>query len=271
MPYLRARDDRFEHDIGDGVFVGTTADMLALYVRVFGVWEPHLSAFITGRLRPGDIFVDVGANSGWYTLLAALRVGGRGQVVAVEPSTELVGRLRWQVERNGLDNVRVVQEAVSDHVGTVAVELGPAEHTGLTRALREAWPGADAVACRPLPDMLTAEEWRRVRLVKIDVEGAEFAAVRGLSAALPSLPADAEVVVEVGPQRAGSTTDVHELFSAFAGAGFVPYLIPNEYEVRDYLRYAPVSALKRLDPGSVTTEVNVVFSRTDLDELPAAA
>ena len=268
LPYLRARDDRFERPVGEGVFVGTTADLLGLYVRVFGVWEPHLSAVIKSRLGAGDVFVDVGANSGWYSLLAALRVGATGAVVAIEPSTELVSRLQWQVGRNDLANVRVVQEAVSDHVGKVAVELGPAEHTGLTRALREAWPGAEAVECRPLPDMLTAEEWRRIRLIKIDVEGAEFAAVRGLSKALSDLPDSAEVIVEVGPQRATGGGDVNELFSAFAGAGFIPYAIPNEYEVMHYLRYEPIAALPRVDPASVTSEINVVFSRSDLDELP---
>jgi hypothetical protein len=107
--------------------------------------------------------------------------------------------------------------------------------------------------------------------VKIDVEGAEFAAVRGLSTALATLPDEAEVIVEVGPQRVGRAGDVDELFSVFTRAGFVPYAIPNEYEVLDYLRYAPVETLKRLDPKSVASEVNVVFSRTDLDELPTAA
>jgi FkbM family methyltransferase len=242
--------------------------MLSMYVLAFGVWEPHLSAFVRQRLSPGDVFVDVGANTGWYTLLGAQRVGPSGAVVAIEPSAAIAERLCWQVARNNLTNVRIVPEAVSDHVGTVAVELGPEEHRGLTRALKDS-TGDGSVACRPLPDMIDDQEWRRARLIKIDVEGAEYAAVRGLASALPRLPGVAEVIVEVGPQRARTPSDVDELFAFFHGVGFRGYAIPNAYEPRDYLEYQPVDSLSRVDASSVHTEVNVVFSRAgDEERLP---
>ncbi|MBV9936798.1 MAG: FkbM family methyltransferase, partial [Actinobacteria bacterium] len=171
LPYLRARDDEFERRIEEGVFVGHTTDLLSLYVLAFGVWEPYLSSFVRDRLHEGDVFVDVGANCGWYTLLGARQVGPSGTVIAVEPSAAIIERLRRQLERNRLDNVRVVEEAVSDHVGRVAIEPGPAEHTGLTRAIEES-QAPESVPCRPLPQMMGASEWARVRLMKIDVEGA---------------------------------------------------------------------------------------------------
>jgi FkbM family methyltransferase len=225
-----------------------------------------VSAFIAGRLSAGDVFVDVGANAGWYTVLGARAVGPGGRVIAVEPAAPLLERLELQLKRNGLSNVRVVPEAVSDHVGRVAVEVGPAEHTGLTRALHES-TASSSVPCRPLPDMIEIDEWRRIRLVKIDVEGAEFAGVRGLASRLPALPEAAEVIVEVGPERAQSASDVEELFSAFEDAGYHGYAIPNEYAVRDYLEYQPVRVLPRINAASVDTEVNVVFSRAGDDEL----
>ncbi len=240
--------------------------MLSLYVLTFGVWEPYLTAFIANRLRRGDVFVDVGANSGWYTVLAATAVGREGAVIAVEPSPPLLQLLRAQVARNGIDNVRIVPEAVSDHVGRVAVDIGPEEHTGLTRALRES-DAASSVPCRPLPDMLLEEEWHRVKLIKIDVEGAEFAAVRGLTRALDDLPADAEVIVEVGPERAASPNDVADLFATFESVGYAAYRIPNEYGVRDYLEYEPRAALPRIRAAAVESEVNIVFSRIEGPEL----
>ena len=105
----------------------------------------------------------------------------------------------------------------------------------------------------------------------MDVEGAEFAAVRGLADRLETLPEPAEVVVEVGPQRAQAPSDVEALFCAFTSAGYTPYAIPNEYEVRDYLGYAPVRSLPRLEPASVNREVNVVFSRAGGDDLAVHA
>src|SRR5438309_5965145 len=111
LPYFRARDEWFERPVGDGVFVGRTADMLSLYVLAFGVWEPHLSAFIRGRLGDGDVFVDVGANAGWYTLLGSRAVGVGGVVVAIEASSVIAERLRRQISENNLANVRVGEEA----------------------------------------------------------------------------------------------------------------------------------------------------------------
>src|SRR5207253_2520408 len=99
----------------------------------------------------------------------AARVGADGCVVAIEPSTVLADRIKRQLARNELDNARVVREAVSDHVGRVSVEPGPAEHTGLTRALAES-TDESSVPCRPLPQMIHDDEWRRIRLIKIDVE-----------------------------------------------------------------------------------------------------
>src|SRR5919109_5225137 len=59
----------------------------------FGVWEPPLSRWIRGALGPGDTFVDIGANFGYFTLLAARAVGPEGSVVAVEASRASVRRL----------------------------------------------------------------------------------------------------------------------------------------------------------------------------------
>ena len=267
FPYLRARDEPFEQQLDHGVFVGGTRDMLSLYVRTFGVWEPYLSAFVRARLSPGDVFVDVGANTGWYTLLAAHEVGPSGHVVAVEPSDAIAAQLERQLARNDITNVRLVREAVSDHEGRVALELGPAEHTGMTRAVRAADQGP-SVPCRPLAQILGDDDWPRVRLIKIDVEGAEFAAVRGLAPGLGRLPDRAEVVVEVGAQRTGDPSEIRGLFATFEGVGFNGYAVPNGYEVEDYLAYSPRRSFPRIDAGTLTGQVDVVFSRHGDDELP---
>ena len=79
---------------------GHTADLIQRYVYYFGVWEPTISQWFKGYVRPGDIVVDVGANIGWYTLLAAQRVGPEGQVVAIEASPTIAEHLRANLALN---------------------------------------------------------------------------------------------------------------------------------------------------------------------------
>ena len=77
---------------------GDTQDLIQRHLYFFGNWEPHISAWIAATLRPGDGFVDVGANIGYYSLLASRAVGNRGYVVAVEAAPRGL-----QPERQGVD------------------------------------------------------------------------------------------------------------------------------------------------------------------------
>src|SRR5260370_41466898 len=58
------------------------ADFLTRRLILFGIWEPSLTAFFTRRLTPGDVFVDVVSNIGYYSLLASVLVGRAGRVLA---------------------------------------------------------------------------------------------------------------------------------------------------------------------------------------------
>jgi hypothetical protein len=67
------------------VFLGNTRDVIQRNVYTFGVWEPEITHWLEGFLRPGDLVVDVGANTGYFSLEASKLVGPEGLVVAVEP------------------------------------------------------------------------------------------------------------------------------------------------------------------------------------------
>ena len=58
---------------------GNTKDLIQRHIFYFGVWEPNLTGFLTTRLNRGDVFVDVGANIGYFSLLASRLVGRRGK------------------------------------------------------------------------------------------------------------------------------------------------------------------------------------------------
>lgn len=254
----------YRRTFDDGrVFSGSTGDLLPLFVYLFDVWEPHLTRFIRHRLSESDVFIDVGANQGWFTLVAASVVGSSGRVVAVEAAPELCVVLRENVDDSGFANVRIVNAAAGSEAGTVAIVAGPERHTGLTRVV-----AGNDVRCDTLPSLVGDADWRAARLVKIDVEGAEYDVVRGLASGLGDTRHDAEFVIEVGPERASTTEAVEELFRVFRGAGFSAYRMPNEYTVRSYMEDQPLRELPRLD-GIPAEETDVVFSRHDGPSLPA--
>src|SRR6266849_6285855 len=83
-------------------------------IFVTGYYEPNEFFMLAQIFRPGMIFVDVGANMGLYTIFAARKIGERGTVLAIEPSTRECGRLLKNVQANSPLNVRLVRKAVSD-------------------------------------------------------------------------------------------------------------------------------------------------------------
>ena len=90
------------------------SDIVGKHIYYFGTWEPHLTNWIQRRLRPGHIFIDVGANIGYFTLLASRLVGETGKVVAIEASLPTFEALNRNIERNRAYNVRTVNRAAWD-------------------------------------------------------------------------------------------------------------------------------------------------------------
>jgi len=267
LPGIAARREDLEHEVRPGVmFRGNTADFLPMVVRVFGRWEPAMTAFLNSRLTPGRVFVDVGANIGWFDLVASPLVGPDGGVVAIEASPAIHTRLAEQIRRNGLTNVRTVNEAVGSSDGWVQIVDGPSWNSAQSGVVVDIQrPGS--VVCRALDKILTAAEIRLCRVVKIDVEGAEFEVVRGLGTLLDALPDDAELVVEVGPGRASSAGSVDDLWQTFISRGYHAYELPNEYTAR-FLRDPIVPRALRPLAAPPHRQTDVVFTRTSAGELP---
>jgi FkbM family methyltransferase len=139
-----------------------------------GTFEPKETVSVKGYLRPGMTFVDVGANVGYYTALAATKVAGRGgRVIAFEPSPYAFERLKRLVEENRLDYVSVMNAGLSDSSGKTKIYLGAGcDNHSPTMVAHE---GANATEVNIVT--LDAEAERlgldRLDLIKIDVEGHE--------------------------------------------------------------------------------------------------
>jgi FkbM family methyltransferase len=137
-----------------------------------------------GLLDPGDVFVDVGANVGVYSLHAARRVGPSGKVFFFEPTTETYERISENIRLNGFKNMKGFEKAVADKEGTVdfmVCESNNSNYIG-TGTLTEEERGSMEVRTVPVDtiDALASREGvDKVALIKIDAEGAELLVMKG--------------------------------------------------------------------------------------------
>lgn len=145
---------------------------------VAGCFEPNEVAWLAGYLRPGMCFVDVGANIGLYSLVAARLVGAGGLVVAIEPSPRERAALEANLAANELTAVRVRPEAVGDTPGKATLHVADVAHGGQNTLGSTIYPGTEVVGVVEvdvvtLDDVVAGERLDAVDVVKIDVEGAE--------------------------------------------------------------------------------------------------
>lgn len=146
--------------------------------------EPHVRRAIEERLSPGGTFVDAGANIGFYTVLAARRVGPAGRVVAFEMMPDTATILRSHVVSNDLAQVQVVENALSDVDGeTVTASVEPGKHGQASIVTGEA-DGRVTIAVATVTLDAALAEVGRIDVMKMDLEGAEFMALSGGAAVL---------------------------------------------------------------------------------------
>ena len=146
-----------------------------------GYYEPELTFALWSLLSPGDTFVDVGANEGYFSVIASKLVGTDGKVLAIEPQTRLRSVLETNFELNDVTNVRVFDVAISDRQGTATLHLAPDTNTG-SSGLRQGTVYKNLetpVETLTLSELLTKAAVERVDLMKMDIEGFEFEAVLG--------------------------------------------------------------------------------------------
>lgn len=151
--------------------VRSLVDVVQRVVYFTGTYEPAETEFMLSRLRPGSVFVDVGANLGYHTLLAGDAVGPSGRVIAIEPVASNIAALSSNISDNGFLNTTVIHCAAT-------AEDGVARLTGADEGGQTGWGGLDAggslvVKARRLDDLVEQFGVDRVDFLKIDVEGGE--------------------------------------------------------------------------------------------------
>lgn len=145
------------------------------------VFEPEVVECFKQMARPGMVVLDVGANLGYYTLLASRLVGPAGKVVAVEPELINIQYLVKNLLENGCTNVIVAPYAAGDSTKTATLYLSPMSRSGHSLVRPERGGGAEEqqkTVITALDDLLPPDLYPQ--MLKMDIEGAEPLALKGM-------------------------------------------------------------------------------------------
>lgn len=208
-------------------------DFIQRRIAYFGLFEPNLTYFIAASLKPGDIFIDVGANIGYFTLLASKRVGPSGRVYAIEAAPSTYRLLRDNITLNGADNVRALNVAVAERECHARVHAVEDHNIGMNRVEYVESASNGSVPGRTLPAIVGAD-FARAKFIKVDVEGAEAAILPGIFDALVEADSEAVLVAEINEASS-------HLVALAQSKGFQVQAMPNNYSighllVRSFLR-----------------------------------
>ncbi len=187
--------DHFRIDLD----LGTYPDCCMAY----GLYELDTVRLIKKLLKPGDHFVDGGANIGYITMLAAKRVGPHGRVDAFEPEPENRRRLHNNLAHNGLaDSVHVYPQALSDKPGraTISFPIGDGFNHGSSSLFGTRSDEARQTVVETVR-MDQALSGTNPRLIKLDLEGAEPLAISGMAGMLQT-EQPPMLIVEYNPSQA---------------------------------------------------------------------
>ena len=166
-----------------------TNDFVAQRIRCEQAFEPAVRAEVVRIASEGVNVIDIGANIGYYSILASRLIGPGHRVFSFEPQASMVRQLRRNIEVNGLHNVEVFPFALSDVAATATfqVPLAGFESLGSMRASgRFAVSRVVNVEAHRLDDVMTNCGNPRIGLVKMDAEGAELLILRGATELLSS-------------------------------------------------------------------------------------
>ena len=250
----RLTGDRMTVQVGSATIVGSYSNHYRYLLQLSaGGSHPYQLELFVDRIRTGTTVLDVGAHIGVYTTLSAQLVGSTGQVIAVEPDRRNVEILRENLAANDLsERVEILEVAASDANETIRFFLDEAETTGTmgsqwedplakSRPVEIPTVRLDEVLGSSAPD-----------LIKLDVQGAELAALRGMRKTLERGPPEA-VFAELNREaleRAGAGAD--ELVASLRSLGLEVWFIDEERR--------ELVAIEGRAPSSLVTE-NLLCTR----------
>jgi FkbM family methyltransferase len=199
------------------------------YLKAGKLYDLPLLTALTDPLQPGDTFIDIGANIGYFSVLALQMILPGGHVYAFEPNPSVFDVLKANADLNDSGHLQVFKMALGDEPGTANLFINMTD-VGMSTLLGSGNGPVTPVTVATLDDLHARLRFQNVRMVKIDVEGFEEKVIRGGSGFFSQRLAES-VVFEVNPHIAGASQKPdYQIRRFFAGLGYQAYLIRTEID-----------------------------------------
>jgi FkbM family methyltransferase len=193
-----------------------------------GTWEPYTTEVFKQILREEMVAVDIGANIGYYSLLAASLVGAKGKVYAFEPEPQNYALLIKNISANGYTNIEAYRKAVSRSAGRMALYVGTQSGTHSLFNVRETTTKSVMVDLISL-DEFFREKKKGVDIIKLDVQGAEMDVLMGMQNVIKGND-HLKLLTEFEPDLAHTGFSLKEYWNRLIESGFRHIYLINEQE-----------------------------------------
>lgn len=201
-------------------------DWVDQHIYATGDYEPEMVIAAQEILRPGDIAVDIGANIGFFSLLFAKCVGKNGRVISLEAQPAVYQRLRHNAAINSELNVQTIEVAATDFEGTLEFHCGPVDHSGVG-SIRSRGSDGEKITVNAVRGDRILRDSGAIRLMKIDVEGAETKVIAGLKDTLQRFHPDILMEVSDGYLRE-SGSSAEELDRSLRDMGYYVLMLCHD-------------------------------------------
>lgn len=189
------------------------------------IWEPYETSVIIKYLKKGDVFLDIGANIGYFSVIASAIVGKSGKVIAYEPDENNFRMLKKNIKVNALTNTIAFKAAISDYSGRGYIYI--CEDNEGDHHIYDCGEGRERVGI----DIVNGNDHipeiaNRLDFIKIDAQGAEAHILKGMDKLIQSNRDHLSMVIEFWPhglKQSGASGE--ELLDSISGFNFDLFMI----------------------------------------------
>jgi FkbM family methyltransferase len=207
------------------------------HIYFLGYFDPRGIRYIKNQLYEGEVFVDIGANVGAYSLIASKLVGRTGKVIAFEPASKSFLRLTKNISMNGLTNIISERKAVLNRNAQIELYISNRQNMGMSSIFHhDSESGVtERVEAISLDEYAEKKNIQRISVVKIDIEGSEMLALRGMVKIIEKFRP--RILIELKEETvAASNYRVVDIEEFLINTGYEKYIINEQGNVSNDLK-----------------------------------